>query len=244
VIWTLNFKDSRRGKRESLLLGSPELGDKCFLLLFGHGPIVIDLNGNFVRDFDRWVVLIELVEVLLLFEDGLLWGLLALSIFIFFFRGVFLFSLLFLSCFIDFESLEVGSMVGLELFFRIFNHFSTVFSSLFRLSNQTFTVLTCLLTHGLTSSDVLFTGVYGELKPLVDLSESWVIGVNRFLITSFNDSLAVVDSLIHFVFACFLSEDFILLHSIGDLIVNVFVSNFPPEVLGLGLANLFFGEAE
>jgi len=241
---TLNFPFSRRRKRASLLFGSPETGNECFFFLFSHGPIVVDLNGNFTRDFDGRVLLIELIEVLLVLKDRLLWRLLALSVFIFFLRSVFLFGLFLLSCFMGFVSLEIGSMVSLELFFGVFDHFLAVLSSLFRLSNQTFTVLTCLLTHGLASSDVCFTGINGKLKPLENLSESWAVAVYYLLISTFNNSLAVGDSLVLFEIAFVLSEYFIVFHAHCQRWVNYKLSFFPAELLGVRLANHVFREFE
>jgi hypothetical protein len=148
----------------------------------------------------------------LLFKDGLLRSFLLLGIFVFIFRGVLLLSLILLSLLVNFKGFEVSSMVSLELFFSLFDHFSTVFISVGRLLDQAFTVLTCLFAHGLTSGDVLFTGLKGELKPLEDLSEGWVIGVDGFLVTTLNDFSAVVEGLVHLERASLLSEDLVVFH--------------------------------
>jgi hypothetical protein len=118
-----------------------------------------------------------------------------------------------------------------------------VFISLSRLLNQIFTVFTSFLAHGFASSDVLFTSLKSQLKPFVDLSESWVIGVNHLLFSTFDDSLAVRDSLVNLVFFRLLSQNLILAHGFGKAGLNVLFGNFPPELLGVWLTDFFFLKA-
>ena len=222
-------------------LGSPVRSDDLSLFLLGHGPVIVNIVNNLIRDVDLWVILVELLQVFFgheLRKNGWLFVSESLSLIIVELIAVLFLLLGLLSLLPSLISGDFVLVIFIELLFLIKQELFTGIFTVLSLLDASLTILTSLLVQCLTAHNVLLTQLNHALHPLEDLAHTGMVCLNIFKVELAQHALNMVDGLVRLVRVVLGSEDLVIVDSLAKVVKYEHLGLLPEKFVGLLLADL------
>ena len=221
--------------------------NEILLLFWSHGPVIINIVHDFRRNFNNGILFfaIELFEIICLVEDRhcrrwLWFTIIVQLLFIFIARDRRTFFSSALSVFPYLVGFDIVGIVSLPFGARVSQELLSPRLAVLLPLNLLLAVFLFLALDNFATSDVQLATCNRCQEPLEELAKSNMVLLDFLGINAFDDSLAVVQSLVGQKLTTLrLPIHLVIHHGLRDLVIFDHSDPFPVQFVGLRQADIF-----